>query len=421
MSTSKLTACLAVLLLVSAACERQPPPVPESPPLDPELPFSCDDVKLAWSYTFPEDSVTHSGFQYRGVTDAAGNLYWVECPSFQCALVSFTARGVERFRRPIDDMWPWIAGMMVSHGRVYVSDERGRPVALSDSTGEVLWRAGGAGFITEAGVDPDGNLWTIEGSKDDVNRLSVVSYFGATGTVRWSTPFSGRVDGLVLDAHGNAYALDGRGSSAGWPELVSMDRDGRVRGTHLFGFAAPIAELDGRLLMSDGTLLSISTGAVLVQGTTLFGSANLSPLISSRARFRWAVDLDAMRFPTDLVLEGYVGDEAAPSFRAPVGRYVDVESEQTSPLLLSNGNALLAVASTLRSIAPDGRDVFSCPLGEVGRMARPTALIDETWVAMTINGTTLKLLAFTTPGLKRAAHGWTGHRGNPGGTGRAAQ
>lgn len=419
MSPSKLTRSFAVLFLVAAACEQPAPPAPESPPLDPELPFSCDDVKLAWSYTFPEDTLTHSGLQYRGVTDAAGNLYWVECPSFQCALVSFTPKGVERLRRPVDDVWSYIP-MMVSHGRVYVSDERGRPVALSDATGDVLWRAKGEGIITEAGVDSDGNLWTIERSKDDVNRQSVVSYVGATGTVRWSVPFQGGVNGLVLDAFGNGYVSE-LPPSAARRELFRIDRDGRLLATNLFGFATPIAELNGRLMMSDGAWISTSTGAVLAQGKTLFGAWSLSPVISSQARFRWALDPDEMMFPTHLVLEGYVGDAADPSFRAALGRFLDLAAQPTSPLLLSNGNALLTVATTLRSIAPDGRDVFSCPLGDVGRVVGSATLVDETWVTKTQDGTTLKLWAFTTPGLKRSPHGWTGERGNPGGAGRAAQ
>lgn len=411
-----------LLLAITAGACGQPapaPPVSRAPPLDAELPLACDDVKLAWSYTFPEDSITHSGLQYRGVTDAAGNLYWVECPSFQCAVVSFTPKGVERFRRRVEDIWSFSAGMMVSHGRLFVADERGRPVALSDSNGEVLWRAGGEGFITEAGVDKDGNLWTVEGSRADVNRHSVVFYFGASGTVGWTAPFNSQVSGLVLDGQGSAWVAADHPSSG--RELIRVDRDGRIHGTRRSGFAWPVAELDGRLLMSDGTLISTSTGDVLAEGASKSSGWSLSPLISSEARFREAVDQDAMMNPSVLVLEGYVADEAEPRFRAPLGSLLALESYPSSPLLLSNGNALLAVESSLRSIAPDGRDVFSCPLGDLGRVVGVDALIDETWVTMIQDGQTLKLLAFTTPGLKRAAYGWTGDRGSPGGTRRAAQ
>src|ERR1700754_3137875 len=103
-------------------------------------PFPCEKLQApSSSYSATDDSSHRVAFD--GATDARGNLYWLECDTVGCQLVSFTTAGVERMRQSVKGVGRRGVPLLPPAGRIYVTDGMARPIVLATDTGAEVWRS----------------------------------------------------------------------------------------------------------------------------------------------------------------------------------------------------------------------------------------------------------------------------------------
>jgi len=403
----------------------------------------------AWRVTLSE------AYDFRGVTDAAGNLYWVECQYVRdlspCELVSYTAAGFQRFRSHIPTLSAPVARStphLSSHGRVIVASPNASLAAFSEATGALLWTRAGDSLRTliELAADSAGRVLTVEKHAGESESWSLNEIAGATGAELSTKPLGGRATGLVLDAHDNRYVSVSPVSMLAipqTPQVVSYSSGGAQRWSVAAAGGPPVAVFNGELLHSNGEVRAAADGTVRPGEKRWMPFGTPAPLMSPSARFRWQDDLgcgDSDFGGAWQYLEGFTPGVAAPRFSWSLHGYSPQASEMQ---LLSDGTALFASttmpiidsmvpenAVRLRSVDATGAERLSCVIGPAFRPEGPihykgaTALTSGRWAVVEkaycnscVADPQPVLRVFSTPGLSVAATGWTSRRGTPGGTG----
>ena len=414
-------------------------------------------LAVAWSYPMP-----YAPFDFRGVTDAAGNLYWVQCAQVvnpaACVLVSYSADGLERFRVNVPTLSTTAgAWHLESAGRVVVAGRDAALWAFSTTTGALVWSrpAPGGATLLALAADAQGHVRTTEHHEGKTDTWALSRFDAASGAAT-SRQLFGPPHGLVLDAQGNSYLVV---SDAQWPlgppgTPVPHDLPGAAAEIHLLSLTpggglrfqvpysqvdAPVAVFNGELLLESGRVLSALDGAArpsAARNPTLYVPA---PLMSAAARYRFdewgCCPLCSCAGPTGTTLEGWsVGAHAA---RFSWGAFASLSPHVTELELLADGSALFASEEpvsrdvSLRALDASGAERFACVLGSalVGgaplrRWRGPTALAAGRWAVLEhtscpscIHDPPPVLRVYSTPSLQPAVKGWTGRSGSPGRSG----
>ena len=434
------TPCRAKGRCAAGACNQAPPTA----------------LNEAWQRQLPYET------DFRGVTDASGNLYWVECSHNRglqpCELVSVTAGGFERLRVTVPTLSaPGGVRHLWSAGKVVVAGPGGSLAVHSDATGALVWGRAAASLVTltELAADRQGRLVTLERQEGESESWLLARYELATGAGTAKALF-GRPSGLVLDEADDAYfalsgALSQQGGGTGanvpalGPRLVSYSAGGALRfQVSTGGVDPPVAAFGGELLLASGEVRATADGALRPSTKRWAPLRAPAPLMSAAGRFRWQDDQgcvgDSNFLGLWLQLEGYTPGVAAPRFRWAAYTYAAQASEQ---LLLHDGSALFASSLQslldvdpqddgvfLRAVEPSGAERFACRIGPATLPDRTlsyvgsTALTNGRWAVVEqahcgsceVDPPPV-LRVFSTPGLSLAASGWTGPRGTPGGAG----
>jgi hypothetical protein len=409
---------------------------------------SCDAppatvLQEAWHYT-PAGNV--EALLFEGVTDAAGNLYWLECEVTQakahiCALVSYSPQGQQRFRNPgllASGTLP--VRQLISGDRFIMATPDGQLVAASTSTGAQVWQQQlgaleGAAQLRAAAVD-DARVWaTLDVYSEDHPFTEVVIVNAVTGAlVNWvTTVLSPLEHGLVLDEAGNAFTL---GDDAGTPQLVSLSTAGAARFSAPFD-GTPRSLFNGEIVSDPSSVRSTIDGALLAPAVTAWWPApQQTPLMSLGARWMlgsanacaWCQTCDCTTNLPELSIRSYTAGSAAPRF----DHLLTWDREFTDGVLLSDSSVLFAgrtnpLPATLIQVDAQGNEVFVCDLPDPAMASGLTytysgavALTQNQWAVLRQVGCDScfvnpppDLVVFPVPGLVEASSGWTGRYGGP--------
>jgi hypothetical protein len=388
---------------------------------------------------------------FQGVTDAAGNLYWLECDytgfgggggAFDCELVSYTSAGVLRFRAAHSHTADPTVRQLISGGR-FISAGSRHVTAASLTTGATLWErdvplspaAPGGFVIGELAVDED----TVHGTLANGNGYA--GTFGLQsdgGLLNWSATYIGSVDGLVLDAMGNTYH-NRQDASAAAQLVASSANDSMIYAIDNPSQGPRALDVD-TLVTGSGSVCSATSGletSAAPQGWWLMPTAPV--LMASSTRWElgstnactWCQLCDCASTGGDISLRSYrVGQQ---QFDVHVADAV----WPTAPVLLSDASVLLASKKSadasvmLRAIDAQGNELFACALPNGGLSAAPSqytgpvafaagkwAVVRQDHCDFCNHEPSPYVDVFSVPGLSEAAAGWTSDRGGPSRSGR---
>ena len=422
----------------AGAC-AQPPPQP---------------LQLAWSHP-----MTYGAVDFRGVTDGAGNLYWVECSyvksTIPCELVSHAPNGLQRFRVGVPNLSPSdTVHHLAAGGSIIVAGEHGAALTAFTESGVMRWSRPhrGGDKLYELAAHRSGRVYTVEVMQGEVEGWTLNAYEPATGqSTGWT--LARRAHGLVLDTSGDLYfAVEGTFQPTTTSmnpvpaaSLVSLTPAGALRFQVPLSFIdEPEAVLNGELMLRSGALRSTLDGSPRPSSPRQdWGGSGLSPMMAVTHRYRWvgesccpACDCDLFDFVPEVFLEGFAAGSSTPTFTygAQAWQYMRI----SEPQLLSDGSALFASQrepSTdvyLRAIDASGAEKFACLVGSslVGTQSLrtwrgATALTDGRWAVLEhtpcpscAHDPPPVLRVYATPGLNVASFGWTGSGGSPGRNGQ---
>ncbi|MBS1153593.1 MAG: putative lipoprotein, partial [Myxococcaceae bacterium] len=264
----------------------------------------------AWSYDFPGYV---SGF--RGVTDSAENLYWVECAfgglagdycnaCTRCAATSFTRNGQLRFRQLLAGYVGYepeplhlIAGdqlvyaMPYSVGAVAIAD--GAPQWTRDFYAGIPNAPDVANFFEVKALAADATgIWVVgaryQGSAQNHRQSALLKLEPATGAVSFTRFFDGALTGAVVDEQNHLYlGFVPRSSLNPIPplaQLVSLTASGaerwRVPLDH--GADLPVGAWRGEVIVNGGQVRSALDGTLRAEAPA--GALIKNVLIGSNTR-----------------------------------------------------------------------------------------------------------------------------------------
>ncbi len=394
---------------------------------------------------------------FRGVTDASGNLYWLECHAVRtlnpCELVSYTPMGFPRFRVTVPTLsaaTTFGTHHLSSQGRIVVGGPSASLAAFSDTSGALLWSRAGAGDTTllELAADSTGRVLTLVRFAGESESFVLSELVGTTGETAASTPLNGRAAGLVLDAQDNRYVAVTPFSLVATPipisaRIESYTSGGALRWSVPWNGGAPVAAYGGELLLANGQVLSTVDGQPRPGQRRYTTFAAPAPVMSAGARFRWQDEIgcgDSAYGGAWQYLESFTPGVELPRFSWSTVAYSPQASEMQ---LLSDGTALFASTSAsiytvlteaddvfLRAVEAGGGERFACRIGPAGTMEGPIrytggtaltagrwAVVEKRYCSSCVIDPPPVLRVFSTPGLSVAASGWTGPRGRPSGSG----
>lgn len=384
----------------------------------------------AWSYVFPGSTWNYSG----AVTDAAQNLYWLECAATDCSATSYTAGGGLRFRTviPLQPV-PGLHHLISRDQLVYAANDTLGAVATAN--GAPLWSmqvplnppgapdiADGQ-HITAIAAGPSSIIVAVARTSGQTARQHLVlSVDAVNNTIGFARFFEGWLDAPVLDEQGDVFLGVGLFSSM---DLVSLSPSGVERWrqvaplTSPWSISAPVAAFNGELLLEHGEVRSTVDGALRV-GT---GPGDLlsNPLMGTRGRL-WLRELQSSgrinAFSTSPGVSLWTWETLVDGMGSGLvsGMVAD-----------ASGGLLVAVGGTrhptvLTALGPQGVERFSCEVPgasayEVTAIA--ATLLDDRWVALEDRfEQTPRLRVFEVPGARPATHGWVSAMGSPSGNRR---
>lgn len=452
------TPCQSTGICQQQVCER-PPPTP---------------LVEAWSYDFPGQV---SGF--RGVTDPAENLYWVECafggilPELcdactRCAATSYTRNGSLRFRQVLpgsSGYQPDPLHLIAGNQLVYAMPFRLGAVSISDGT--PLWsRATSlpipgapdvADFfeVTSMLADATGVYLLAarhQGSGDKVRQSALMKLDPATGAVIFTKFFDGNLSGAVLDEQNNLYIVvvphpQYVNPTPGPPSsLISFNSAGTERWVVLLqsDHERPLAVFGGELIMAFGEVRSTVDGLKRVAAPG--GSLVRNPLMTPLGRTllidppsqccptcpcpQIAPRVDAIRLQPD----SPVLDWQTPIATSSGSGLSTIVSE---PVATRQGDLLIARVQNgkpveLSALNAAGAKRFSCEIpttpvagGATSHFITAAALLSNRWAVVEHIECLIcavpsnpRLRVFEVPGERPTLHGWVGTRGSPSGSSR---
>lgn len=370
--------------------------------------------------------------RFDGTIDDAGLLYWAECTSRGCDLVSVTVDGFPRYRVRLFDG----AGRSY-HGSLALVEERLISTlapdvveARSREAGAVLWRRSLADLVDlpQAGLRVRIAGPQVVGSDRIFLPLHAVTEEGLAragwilaldlenGDLLWKHEEPGDFVGMVGDEHENLVYTTRRPESgaAERGEIVSRTRSGEERWRRSAPLQAPLLSYGGKALFAGGEVRQMSSGSSAGQLLLQFPS--------------WP-----RRFPVWSGEVGYAhgnplvpcGEGLCPSFNPHLIRF-DGGSLDThwalptgpgaisEPVITRDNSVIVALGQLLVEIGEDAQEpVFECWLPP-GRFEGRATLYDEIWVTATDN----QVQGYLLGGRQPPARGWVGHRGGGGTTGR---
>jgi hypothetical protein len=403
----------------------------------------------SWTYTPADDT---AAMLFEGVTDAVGNLYWVECTwaqvgadvqEYVCEAVSYTANGLPRFRTfvfPVTVSLP--VRQLIGGGRFIVMTASGASAAVSTSSGAILWSGNLPQQTTLPLTQPlqlvaadESHVWAV------MRDLFVID--AASGIVQKTITLSANPEaGLVLDAAGNA-CVQVIGSAGA--RLLSFAPDGTQRFSVEEGWGAPLSLYNGSIVTAQGAVLSALDGSMVAPSLAAWWMPpNFTPLMRPSAismlgspnGCMWCLTCDcAQDTAGGISLRGYPPTSTAtPRFDTAVATSVDF----TNAIVLSDDSVLVAgrilpdAAIKLRNVDAHGTERFACELpsattpGDSIHYGRTVALTQGGWAtimqydcASCLHNPGPELEVFSTPGLSEASSGWTSQFGGPSRNARA--
>jgi hypothetical protein len=405
-------------------------------------------LQPAWTYEPMGDLQT---LYFDGVTDAVGNLYWVECgyaqvqsniTEYTCDAVSFTAQGLQRFRTTVFPAIPTVpVRQLIAGGRYIVLTSDGASVAVSTSSGAQLWTGSlprqtthPLTFPLQLAAADDTHLWLV------MRDLFVID--AASGSVLHTIPLNNDPrPGLVLDGSGNAYV---QVIDSGGAHLLSFAPDGTQRFSVEEGWGAPLSLYNGNIVTEQGAVVSSLNGALVTAALSGWWLAPASTplvrpgavtLIGTTSACTWCEACDCAELDYGGVsVRAYVPPSTTPRFDASFGSVYDY----TNPVVLGDDSVLVAgiepsaTAPTLRNIDAQGAERFACELpsatspGDSIHYGHAVALTQGSWAtvmqydcASCLHNPGPVIQAFATPGLNEAPSGWTSQLGGPSRNARA--
>lgn len=413
----------------------------------------ASQLTLAWSHPMP-----YEGFDFRGVTDSTGNLYWVECQLSKglnpCDLVSYAPTGLQRFRVAVTTLAaPGGERHLAAGGRIIVAG-RGASLSMFSEAGVLQWARHAPPLTTLLAIAADrgGRVYTLERFEGESEAWSINTFEGTTG-IGIRKPLYGAPKGLVLDTSGNSYFVVSGTSHPLTAVPMAAPPMAAPPTTHLISLTptgvtrfqaalpdgdVPEAVFNGELLMTSGQLRSTLHGHLPAVGLRSEGLHRLTSLMAATHRYRW---LDAECCPScdcisNTSLEGYAA--GATSLRFRWGSFEPYALRISQPQLLSDGSALFSNQDDpgtdvrLRALSSTGAEKFACLVDSslVGteslrRWTGATVLTQGRWAVLEytscpscIHDPPPVLRVYATPGLSLATSGWTGVGGSPGRSGQ---
>jgi hypothetical protein len=397
-------------------------------------------LTAVWTYTPPGG---YWSFDFPGVADSDGNVYWSESPSgnvaqaTDTALVSADRNGFIRYRTPLDlvpnPTWDSAPGVMQLAGELVLLTEysalfssmTSRLEARDRMTGALVWSRDVAKeehdenpcvpdmwqgtTLSPPAQDGDGGVYV------KVNRFcgngvpagaDLVNLQLADGSLSWRVGALPSWGMVVADEAGQALL------ASDWSELSAFDRSGarlwRRPTQHMLGpTSEPLAVFDGHLVLGSRLLFDTNTGGESALGTPVgWVALNGSSAVLSASLARVFVR-DAQDEPT---LKGYDPATAAVQWSASFSGAMAA----SQPILTGTGATLVVTRQTggfapalrLTEIAADGQLVYSCQLqGATGEPGIPTLRHGRFTIAFNDSGASV-VQAFDLPGEEPAEHGW---------------
>ncbi len=420
-------------------------------------------LKEAWSRRFP------ATFDFRGVSDAAQNLYWLECGSesgFQCgsctrcSAVSVTRDGVENYRQDLGPMPLQTSTLthLLTQGRlVYVANSE--VGALSALTGAPSWSrplsavlqaapdTANSEFVQSIAADGKGSVYLMVRRYENAPNSSfprhhaLVKLDSASGAVVLARFFDGELSGLVVDESDDVYfGLYPRavGGVSPPPEVRSISASGADRWRTVEVGSSPVTPLsvfNRQLVLVGGRVVSTSDGAKLLAAPSVGVYRN--PLMSLTER---TVLLQPTVTKPSPLPSWTVTAISVPSTSETPSWAMDVASTNhqgwhgVSDLVAgANGDTLVAGASgtnttALTALTATGAPRFTCELPTMGsglvlKFDSPVVLLEGRWALVDGSdccdfGEERRLRLFEVPGQRPARRGWVGAAGGPSGGAR---
>lgn len=419
---------------------------------------AATELQPAWSYT----PGPLQNFFFPGVSDAFGNLYWVECGA-RCELVSFDRDGNERYRQLLHEQLEM--GSMIRGGLVLV----GSSVAVATRNTVELFRAtdgvpewghnlrtelipnasataylqlgpildiGGGRiavrairFDTDPGADPLYTSWIVALSTTD-------------GTTQWTWQASGFVQGVVAEANGSLWLYEYPVISSSQTRMTHLSSIGIATPSPYMEAGEPLATYDGRLVVYAGQLLSSVDGSLVSWLAGTGGSISnsrdaISPLLGNG--FGYTVGRNWGRNAFDVVVPGSFvrrfnpkdGEEQwairLDQLGTPSNEWSPVNSQ---PVLLGDQSVLVAKGDfegtvwQLVEVSPEGSAAFVCdlPMQGQGTYDGRVTLSNGRWTVVRQDNSGIvpswTVMSFDVGDAAEALNGWTSLGGGPEGTGR---
>jgi hypothetical protein len=457
--------CVTSLVCVDGACVTRATPEGAScgQPSPCQLAGVCHAsvcVQPPPTVLMPEWTTSAPGtIEFSGVIDAQGNVYFLECGSSSCDLVSRTPAGAERFRvtTHLYASVAFFSDLILVGSHVVIADPSSDLVAAFDTgDGTSAWEAHlvpgcldgtyytGCTLNDDGGAAFGGELWPVlgDGAGHLLVGLNVGGTLGpaighdtvtlttldvATGSTISSAITLGGSLSSVVDERGNLFAA----AQAWWegPQTVmSFDAGCTRRWEEHYPSSASLtlqAAFDGILVMNDSgsrlRVLNASDGVEL--SSAAISSSTWGGLISAHPSRVMSFAQPAPSLPINLMVTDLPsGSSHTQPIRNGLGQYV---TQATSPLLTSHQTLVTGVFAPgggwrLDELALDGGVLVDCALPPAVNYQEASASPGH-WVALwenPMNGKT-QVMSFAYPGLDLADAGWVTARGQPTQEGRA--
>ena len=423
-------------------------------------------LKEAWNHPFAGEH------DFRGIADAAQNLYWLECSPdlpvacagcLRCEAVSFTRGGVERFRT---DVGPKSSGgasmihLLAKDRLVFVAN--GRVGAISAATGAPLWSSplnaalqaapelANVQLVQSMTADNAGNVYLLVRRYENTpssafpRHNAVVKLDSATGASRFALFFDGELTAAVMDEQDHLFfGLYPRSTSGpvAPAELRSLDSAGAERWRVIPGApasVAPLAVFAGQLVLSGGRVASTLDGASVFPAPPEGQQRNalmsrlartfLRPMNLTKPSPQPAASVYAFALPVRsaaLAWDAFVAEGSS-----WYGLVSDAVGSATGEVLVAGAQPL--GRTRLIALSSTGSTRFSCEIaaapqpGVAVRFDSAVALLEGRWAAVERaecyvcdqENDASRLRVFDVPGQRPAAHGWAGSFGSPSGDSR---
>ncbi len=426
----------------------------------------------AWHYDFPG---LVSGF--RGVTDSAENLYWVECAygglfgnscdaCTRCAATSFTRDGVLRFRQILPGFVGFeqqplhlIAGSQLIFALPYrigaVALADGAPVWNRDFYAPLPNAPDAANFLeVKAMVSDPTSLYLLaeryQISRADPRQNALLKLDPSNGSVTSTRFFDGTLTGAVVDELNNLYLgfvpRPGADKMALPPELISFSPSGAERWRVALppGIDLPVAVYRSEVLLKGGEVRSTLDGTRRVdapQGrmvhNALLGAQSRTLLIDPPVPCcpSCPCPVPIPRINAINLKPGSPHVDWEASVAMDPGGTIGIFSSDS--VATRKGDLLVAGASGLSlthliALDTSGAQRFSCDIpgsapsvSVLSRYDSPVALIAGRWAVVEdiecpvcLANPSPRLRVFEVPGEGPTLHGWVGAYGSPTGGSR---